>query len=127
MTVARMIYFGIPEKKIWGVRATKLTLIFVWLDVACFLVQGAGGSMLSGDLSANVKSIGMRIFTGGIGLQLGFVVIFSGMTIFFYWKMHQVTGGHIGRMRWLIWTMFLVLAMIVVSSFFSNGQETARI
>lgn len=110
-----MVYLGLPEKKIWGIRATKLTLIFVWLDIVCFLVQGGGGSMLSGDSSVQLKNIGMKLYTAGIGLQLAFVVIFSGMTLWFYKKMHEATGGHVGRMAWLIWTMLLVLTMIVVS------------
>lgn len=110
-----MVYFGLPEKKIWGVKATKLTLIFVWLDIVCFLVQGGGGSLLSGDSSTDTKAIGMKIYTAGIGLQLAFVIIFTGMTLWFYKKMHQVTGGHVGKMAWLIWTMLLVLTMIVVS------------
>lgn len=70
--------------------------------------------MLSEDSSANVKSIGMKIYTAGIGMQLGFVVIFSGMTLCFYWKMHHATKSRMGRMTWLIWTMLLVLVMIVV-------------
>lgn len=110
-----MVYFGLPEKKIWGIRATRLTLIFVWLDIVCFLVQGGGGSLLSGDSSANLKSIGMKIYTAGIGLQLGFVVIFIAMTLWFYRSMHQVAGGAMGKMRYLVWVMLLVLTMIVVS------------
>ncbi|KJK80487.1 hypothetical protein H634G_04726 [Metarhizium anisopliae BRIP 53293] len=113
MTVARGVYLGLPGKKIWGIGATRLTMIFVWLDVVCFIVQGVGGSVLSGDSAAGVKNIGMRVYTAGIGLQLGFVVVFTGMTVSFYWEMRRVTGCRVGRMGWLIWTMLLVLGMIV--------------
>jgi hypothetical protein len=71
--------------------------------------------MLSGDSSASLKNIGMKLYTAGIGLQLGFVVIFTAMTTWFYWKMHQYTSGRMGRMKWLIWALLLVLMMIVVS------------
>ncbi|PNY26031.1 Uncharacterized protein TCAP_04034 [Tolypocladium capitatum] len=47
MAVARMVHFALPEQKIWGIRAAKLTLIFTWLDVVCFLVQAAGGVLLA--------------------------------------------------------------------------------
>lgn len=115
MTVARGVYVGLPGKKIWGIGATRLTMIFVWLDVVCFIVQGVGGSVLSGDFAAGVKNIGMRVYTAGIGLQLGFVVVFTGMTVSIYWEMRRVTGCRVGRMGWLIGTMLLVLCMIVVS------------
>ncbi|EFY92631.1 hypothetical protein J3459_020090 [Metarhizium acridum] len=108
---------GLASEEDLGHQSHQLTLIFVWLDIVCFLVQGGGGSMLYGDSSAGVKNIGIKMYTAGIGLQLGHVVIFTGMTLFFYWKMRRVTGRHVRRMGWLIWTMLLVLAMIVAGSF----------
>ncbi|KAM3511508.1 hypothetical protein MY11210_004866 [Beauveria gryllotalpidicola] len=62
MTVARMVYFGLPDKKIWGVRAVKLTVLFVWLDVVCFLVQLGGGLLLSNHDNANLAPIGMKVY-----------------------------------------------------------------
>ena len=115
MTVARMVHFALPEKRIWGIRAAKLTLIFIWLDVVCFLVQAGGGSLLSGDNPANLLAIGMKMYMAGIGVQMGFVVIFSAMTLWFYYRLHQgAGGGGIGRMRYLIWTLLSVLLLIVV-------------
>lgn len=115
MTVARMVHFALPEQRIWGVRAAKLTLIFIWLDVVCFLVQAGGGALLSGDNPANLLAIGMKVYMAGIGVQMGFVVIFSAMTLWFYYRVHQVAGGGgIGRMRYLIWTLLAVLLLIVV-------------
>ncbi|KAJ6780350.1 hypothetical protein PWT90_06545 [Aphanocladium album] len=115
MTVARMIYFGLPEKKMWGVRAIKLTVLFVWLDIICFLVQLAGGGMLSNNDDANLIRIGMKVYTAGIGLQLGFVVIFGVMTVWFYRRMQQVSrGASMGRLRFLIWAMLAVLVLIMV-------------
>lgn len=116
MTVARMVYFGLPEKKIWGVRAIKLTVLFVWLDIICFLVQLGGGALLSNNNDANLTKIGMKVYTAGIGLQLGFVVIFGFMTGWFYYRMQQVSrGGSMGRLRLLTWTMLAVLVLIMVS------------
>lgn len=116
MTVARMVYFGLPDRTIWGLRAVKLTVLFVWLDVVCFLVQVAGGMLLSNNNSANLTQIGMKVYTAGIGLQLGFVVIFGTMTAWFYHRMRQVSRGRgMGRLRFLIWTMLAVLVLIMVS------------
>lgn len=33
MVVGRMIYFFVPEQKIWGIKGVKIAKIFVWLDV----------------------------------------------------------------------------------------------
>ena len=115
MTVARMVHFGLPSQKIWGIRAARMTLLFVWLDIACFLVQGAGGSMLSGDSPANVQRIGSKLYMSGVGLQLGFVLIFIVLTVCFYRDVSRVTGGRMGLMRWLTLTMIAVLLFIVVS------------
>ncbi|EGX90799.1 RTA1 domain protein [Cordyceps militaris CM01] len=115
MTVARMVYYGLPEKKIWGIRAVKLTVLFVWLDIICFLVQLGGAALLSNNDNANLTSIGMKIYVAGIGLQLGFVVIFGVMTAWFYHRMRKVSRGRsMGRLRFLIWTMLAVLVLIMV-------------
>lgn len=47
MVLGRMIYFFVPEKQIWGIKGIKLTKIFVWLDVICFLTQAAGKGLPS--------------------------------------------------------------------------------
>ncbi|KAJ4154089.1 hypothetical protein LMH87_010552 [Akanthomyces muscarius] len=119
MTVARMVYFGLPDKKIWGVRAVKLTVVFVWLDIVCFLVQLGGGVLLSNNDDAGLTRIGMKVYTAGIGLQLGFVVIFGTMTAWFWRRMRQVSRGQsMGRLRFLIWSMLAVLVLIMVRIIF---------
>ena len=116
MTVARMVHFGLPSQKIWGIRAARMTLLFVWLDIVCFLVQGGGGSMLSGDNSADVRRIGSKVYMSGVGLQLAFVLVFIVLTVCFYVEMRRVTGGRMGLMRWLTLAMIAVLLFIVVSN-----------
>jgi hypothetical protein len=61
MVLGRMVYFFLPDQRIWGIRATRLTLIFVLLDIGSFLVQGAGGSMLSGNPSHSQEMLGIHI------------------------------------------------------------------
>ncbi|KND88824.1 hypothetical protein TOPH_06533, partial [Tolypocladium ophioglossoides CBS 100239] len=93
MTVARMVHFALPDQKIWGIRAAKLTLIFIWLDVVCFLVQAGGGALLSGNNDASLLAIGMKVYMAGIGVQMGFVVIFSAMTLCFYARARRVAAA----------------------------------
>lgn len=120
MTVARMIYFSLPEKKIWGVRAVRLTLVFIWLDIVCFLVQAAGGMLLSNDGDARITRIGQQVYMAGIGVQMAFLIVFGAMTAWFYYLLIQLEGRNIGRMRFLIWTMLAVLVLVMVSS--SNSK-----
>lgn len=60
MVAGRMIHFLIPERKIFGIGARKLTIIFVVLDIFAFLIQGSSSSLMSSDNSDSVK-IGIKI------------------------------------------------------------------
>ncbi|RYC80085.1 hypothetical protein BFJ63_vAg17029 [Fusarium oxysporum f. sp. narcissi] len=68
MTVARMVHLGLADKQIWNIKATKLTVLFVWIDVVCFLVQAGGGGMLSNKDEPNIARIGTKN-TSGASLQ----------------------------------------------------------
>ncbi|KAI1070073.1 hypothetical protein LB507_008138 [Fusarium sp. FIESC RH6] len=114
MAVARMVYFRMPGQKLLGIKAIRMTLLFVWLDVILFLVQGSGGVLLSNtDTDSNIVDIGMKIYMAGVALQLVVVLVFTGITVFFYFKLRQLEGRSMGRMKWLIWTMVVVLTLIV--------------
>lgn len=115
MAVARMVYFRMPDRKLLGIKAIRMTVLFVWIDIILFIVQGGGGSLLSNDEDQNLVRIGQKIYMAGVGVQLGIIIIFSGLTAFFYYKLREIEGRDIGRMKWLIWTMLLVLILIIVS------------
>ncbi|KAF4496485.1 phospholipid-translocating ATPase [Fusarium agapanthi] len=114
MAVARMVYFRVPDRKLLGIKAIRMTLLFVWLDIILFLVQGAGGSMLSNNDDMNVIRIGQKVYMAGVGLQLAVILIFIGITTFFYSKLRQLEGRSMGRMKWLILAMLTVLVLIVI-------------
>ncbi|KAF5231600.1 hypothetical protein FAUST_9162 [Fusarium austroamericanum] len=114
MGVARMVYFGMPSQKLLGIKAVRMTLLFVWLDVILFLVQGTGGVMLSNtDADSDTIDIGMKVYMAGVALQLAVVLVFSGITVFFYFKLRQLEGRSMKCMKWLIWTMVVVLMLIM--------------
>ncbi|KAF4988722.1 hypothetical protein FGRMN_9590 [Fusarium graminum] len=124
MAVARMVYFRMPGQKLLGIKAIRTTLLFVWLDIILFLIQAAGGTMLSStDGDQNMINIGMKVYTAGVALQLVVVLIFTGLTAFFYYKLRQIEGRSMGRMKWLIWTMLVVLILIVVCDLFPSKHE----
>ncbi|KAF4445120.1 hypothetical protein F53441_10962 [Fusarium austroafricanum] len=114
MAVARMVHFRMPDQKLLGINAVRMTLLFVWLDVILFIVQGAGGSMLSNNNDINIIRTGQKLYMAGVGLQLAVILLFIGITAFFYFKLRQLEGRSMGRMKWLIWTMLAVLILIVI-------------
>ena len=42
MVMGRMIYFFVPDQKVFRIRGIKIAEIFVWLDILSFLVQVTG-------------------------------------------------------------------------------------
>ncbi|KAF4990690.1 hypothetical protein FDECE_14272 [Fusarium decemcellulare] len=114
MAVARMVYFRMPDRKLLGIKAIRMTVIFVWIDIILFIVQGGGGTLLSNDNDQNLVRIGQKIYMAGVGVQLAIIVVFLGLTACFYYKLREIEGRHIGLMKWLIWTMLLVLILIII-------------
>jgi hypothetical protein len=119
MIVGRMIYFFLPERKVYGVKATWLAKFFIWLDIFSFIVQAVGGSMLSNQDSASVVRLGMTIYRIGIGIQELFIILFLILTYRFHVRMSELDqAGQVPRSyRWrlLIWNVYAILALITVS------------
>lgn len=77
MVLGRMVHFFMIDDRIFGVRARRITLIFVLFDITAFVVQLVGGIMTSGtDQPAHTVQLGLNIYTGGVALQLAFIAIF---------------------------------------------------
>ncbi|KAM0329239.1 hypothetical protein ACHAQA_004541 [Verticillium albo-atrum] len=115
MTVARLVYYVLPDRSIWHLKATQLTKLFVWIDVLCFLVQGAGGSMMSGD-DDDLTRTGQYIYVGGCGAQLLCIVIFCGLMSRLHIKMVRADRVDL-RMKLikvLFWALFTVLVFIMI-------------
>ena len=85
MILGMMIHFFLANDRVYGVRARKVTLIFVLFDITAFCVQLAGGLMSSGDdQPVSITKLGLNIYTGGVGLQLAFIGTFSIIGFRFY-------------------------------------------
>ncbi|KAK6333622.1 hypothetical protein TWF730_003808 [Orbilia blumenaviensis] len=88
MVLGRMVWYYLSDKSIARIRAPRLTVIFVWLDIIAFLVQLVGASMASfRDTDSNstekelldaakAQKLGLNIYTGGIAFQLFWIVVF---------------------------------------------------
>ncbi|EFW20458.1 hypothetical protein D8B26_003164 [Coccidioides posadasii str. Silveira] len=130
MVLGRMIYFFLPEKRCFGISAKKLTMLFVILDITAFLVQGTGGSMLSGDDPKTVN-LGKYIYMGGIGFQEFFILIFFALAVRFHYKMNYVETIHPPAYRWrpLLYTVYAGLVLITIRVIYrlceySQGVDT---
>lgn len=121
MTVSRLVYFALPDKQIWGLKATWLTKFFVWLDILSFLVQAAGGIMMSRD-GKNIAQTGKTIYMVGVGIQIAFIVVFGVLTSSFYRKAGKAyLERNISLVKHQVWAMYIVLVLIMVSWAFSNS------
>ncbi|CAG7936096.1 unnamed protein product [Penicillium salamii] len=133
MTLGRMIYFFVPERKLAGISARHYGMVFVVLDIVAFLVQ-LGGASLTTNTDAETKTVmlGLHIYMGGIGMQEFFILWFLGLAIYLHWKMVQMeAGGQIGMeklqtgrfsWRWLFYSIYFALGMITVRIIFRLAQ-----
>jgi RTA1 like protein len=130
MTVARMVHCFIPEKKVAGIKAATLTKIFVWLDIVSFLVQAAGGTVLSGNPPESTRKLGQNIYMCGVGVQQLFIVLFMVLAIRFHRRMAQLDRERMldRGLRWkaMIYTIYAVLALITVSLLSGKARPESR-
>ena len=120
MVFGRIVYFYAPTRKVWFFSASLLALIFVCLDIVCFFVQIIGGSMAGPGTDPKTQRRGLNLYMAGIGLQEGFVVLFSILVIIFHRE--QLQAERIGRLsadklkgwRMLVWTLYVCLLAITV-------------
>ncbi|KAK1446864.1 RTA1 domain-containing protein [Colletotrichum cuscutae] len=112
MLSARLVYLVLPDKRVFRIKATALTKIFVTMDVVCFLVQGAGGAMMSNAEVASDDPIlrtGKQVYMIGCGLQLAFIIVFCGLMGRFYVKMRRAQRFNLNLKR--IGAMVLVICL----------------
>lgn len=128
MLAARLVYFVLPDQRVFRVKATALTKIFVVMDIVCFLVQAVGGSMMSNtEVSSDdpILRTGQQLYMSGCGLQLAFIVVFCGLMGRFYVKMQQAQRFDLDlkRVKALVWVMYVVLVLVIVSVVFCFSYD----
>lgn len=123
MVVARLIYLLLPpeSQRILGLSPRWLAKAFVAADIVSFFIQAAGGGMLAGDAGETVE-MGQRLYMAGIGVQLSFVVLFVVATVQFARRLELLMQAGSLKVRCtptlvrqVIWSVFAVLVLIVVS------------
>jgi len=125
MTVARLVYFLLPSHKGCGISARWMAKGFVAADILSFAIQAVGGSMIADQQDREKASTGQKVYMVGIGVQLVFVLAFAAITCVFYRDLEEaIRKGELRRNnnwnRPVIWTVFAVLLLIVVSWHFDG-------
>ncbi|RDL40271.1 Uncharacterized protein BP5553_00250 [Venustampulla echinocandica] len=82
MLLGRMVFQYLPNQKLLGIRAKRMALLFVVLDVASFIIQIGGGIMVTSK-NENTKKMGLHIYTGGLVLQEAFILFFLYLVVTF--------------------------------------------
>ncbi|ETN39822.1 uncharacterized protein HMPREF1541_06048 [Cyphellophora europaea CBS 101466] len=106
------------------VRVTWLTKIFVGGDVFCFLVQGAGASMLARAENQAAYDRGEKIVLGGLVLQIVVFGVFVVVAGVWHWRMKKGKNGVVvvaagddgGKWAWqrFMWVLYGVSGLVAV-------------
>jgi len=98
------------------IRVNWLTKIFVGGDIFCFMIQGAGGGLLSKATTSSQIDTYNNIILGGVILQILVFVLFLTTALIFQSRLHRqptaasldgplgehngLTGGRLGKLTW---------------------------
>jgi hypothetical protein len=120
MVLGRMVYFYLPEQKLFHIPGNHFSRYFIWLDILAFLVQLGGGAIVSGtNVKPKTLQLGIHIYMGGIGLQQFFILIFTSLAIMFHRKVNKLQAqGQYVKPGWkrMLFTLYASLALITASS-----------
>ncbi|KAJ9666578.1 hypothetical protein H2201_003237 [Coniosporium apollinis] len=120
MTAGRLVHFYLPQRQIFKIKAPLLARYFVLADILGFILQGIGGVMLSPGASKETMKQGLNWYMAGIATQEFFICIFTVIVLAFHskmWKLERygaMLEGRDGTWRWMVWTIYGVLALITV-------------
>ncbi|KAJ7715714.1 RTA1 domain-containing protein [Mycena maculata] len=114
--MSRVVYFYVPEKRVAGISAQRLSLCFVMLDITAFLMQAGGGSMINSNNSAKTQMLGIHIYMGGIGLQQFFILGFTALVVRFHVRMNRIGGST--EWKHPLYAMYTSLLLITIRIIF---------
>ncbi|GIJ87059.1 hypothetical protein Asppvi_005961 [Aspergillus pseudoviridinutans] len=127
MILGRTIQF-LHAERLSPVPTRWMTKVFVAGDILSFILQGAGGGVMSAG-GSNSQDIGTYIIVAGLGVQL----LFFGVFVIVAWVFHfrfsssENSGTDVntsGKVPWarswngLLWVLYLVSGLILIRSAF---------
>ncbi|KAJ7487224.1 RTA1 like protein-domain-containing protein [Mycena galericulata] len=115
--MSRFVYFFVPEKRVGGINARRLSLCFVLLDITAFLMQATGGTIISNS-DPKIAALGIHIYMGGIGLQQFFILGFVALVIRFHYKMRHLGAGGPPTWKRPLYLIYVSLGLITIRIIF---------
>lgn len=115
MLLGRMVFQYLPNQKLGGIKAQRMALCFVILDIVSFIIQ-IGGGLLVISKNLNTKRNGLRIYTGGLALQELFILIFAYLVFSFQRRVKREASPEMAaRAKNLVLALYASLVLISVS------------
>lgn len=98
------------------IRLRWLTKIFVCGDITCFLMQGAGGGIMSGAKSVSRLHLGENVILAGLCLQILIFFVFVAVAASFHIRMRAIPTAEAGNSRWqrLLVGLYAVSVLITI-------------
>ncbi|KAF2179272.1 RTA1-domain-containing protein [Zopfia rhizophila CBS 207.26] len=121
MFLSRLIRFTGTESHSM-IRVTWLTKIFVGGDILCFLIQGAGGGILSGADTRKSQKLGEGVILAGLIIQILIFGVF--VVVAMVWQ-RRISRGWMGKSldvgfswEWYLRMLYVVSVLITVRNLF---------
>ncbi|PSN66651.1 hypothetical protein BS50DRAFT_676411 [Corynespora cassiicola Philippines] len=114
MLCSRCITASLQDAKVYGIRSSWLTKLFVGADVICFVIQAYGSGLMSstgGEVSPAKVKTGQIVYLIGCAIQLVFIFLFGLLMSRFYRDIRYVQSPELPfkRIRILCWTIIIRL------------------
>ena len=133
MTIGRLIHFSLDPDRIFGMKARRITMMFVLFDISSFIVQGIGGEMTDPSDSISTQHLGLHIYMGGVGLQLLFNMLFITLTVRLQYVFHRhpelmrASADPRRAQRYIITPIYVVLGLIIFRNIYRLVEFSAGV
>ncbi|KAL1890735.1 hypothetical protein Sste5346_008060 [Sporothrix stenoceras] len=122
MVFGRLVHNYTPDRKLWGLPASKFGLVFVVLDIVAFVVQVYGAATATkNDIPTDEVLRSLHIYMGGVGIQLLFILMCCafGFKLFFVMRREAVQFPQTVRPALLLlYIQFAVMILIIIRIIF---------
>jgi len=112
MLLGRMIWYFLPEKKVFGIKAQWCAGVFVISDIITFIIQLAGASQIT-STDYTTQENGLHIYTAGVGLQEMVILVFTSLAWGFQKRLFMQTDrADLAAGKRLSYVLYTTLGLI---------------
>ncbi|CAK7231652.1 hypothetical protein SCUCBS95973_007990 [Sporothrix curviconia] len=121
MVFGRLVHNYTPDRKLWGLPASKFGLVFVVLDIVAFVIQVYGAATATAqNITTDDELRDLHVYMGGVGVQLVFILIclVFGVKLWSVMRHEAAQSPSARSAMLLIYTQFIVLVLIIIRIIF---------